>query len=62
MCYNGKIEYIETDDYNVVEIDKDGQFVVAKEQADKVTIYIVARGENAESVDSSTSIQIEEWK
>ena len=51
---------IHADDYNVVEIDKDGQFVVAKEQADKVTIYIVARGENAESVDSSTTIQIEE--
>lgn len=51
---------IETEYYNVVEVAKDGQSFIAKEQADEVTIYIVGRGENAESVDSSTTIQIEE--
>ncbi len=51
---------IHEDYYNVVGMDKEGQSFVAKEQADAVTIYIVGRGENAESVDSSTTIRIEE--
>lgn len=46
--------------YNVVEVAKDGQSFVAKEQADSVTIYIVGRGENAESVDATTTITIKE--
>lgn len=51
---------IETEYYNVVEVAKDGKSFIAKEQADEVAIYIVGRGENAESVDSSTIIKIEE--
>ncbi len=50
---------IETEYYNVVEVAEDGKSFIAKEQADEVAIYIVGRGENAESVDSSTIIQIE---
>lgn len=50
---------IEREYYNVVEVAKDGQSFVAKEQAEEVTIYIVGRGENAESVDATTTITIE---
>lgn len=45
--------------YNVVEMAKDGQSFVAKGHADSIVIYVVGRGENAESVDATTTITIE---
>ncbi len=44
--------------YNVVEMAKDGQSFVAKGHADGIVIYVVGRGENAESVDATTTITI----
>ncbi|MBQ9983504.1 MAG: hypothetical protein IJP29_02840 [Lachnospiraceae bacterium] len=45
--------------YNVIEMSEDRQSFIVKGKADEVTIYVTARGENAEMVDSSNTITIE---